>query len=94
MSLRKGKWSSYPNDEQIRKVANEEYWRFICPECGAGASGTISGHEWKYREARSKGNYQYPFINHVYCVMCGWEWYDPIYYIPIIKQTKIVEFYE
>ena len=63
MSIRKGKWTSYPNDEQIRREANREYWKFICPECDSG--GTC-GHVVGGKTVCVK------------CYSCGWEWNDPL----------------
>ena len=64
MSLRNGVWTSFPNDDQIRREANRVYWKFVCPRCGGAASGQHIGDSEFH-------------INRVHCVTCGWEWIDP-----------------
>ena len=85
MSLRNGNWTSFPNDAQIRREANREYWKFKCPVCGEGATGQFVGDIAKHRYC----------VNYVHCHMCGWEWKDPLHYhISDLQQTNIDEFLE
>ena len=94
MSLRNGKWTSYPNDEQIRREANSEYWKFICPKCGSGAGGSKPGKRISIHEEFNKKCGWYP-ITRIKCGMCGWEWFDPVYYIPFGPvQSILTEFIE
>ena len=93
MSLRDGKWTSYPNDEQIRREANREYWKFVCPKCGVGATGQLNAGDKRWHLEPKDGKYIHPSINHVWCHMCGWDWKDPVHYEPKTpKQTLLLEF--
>lgn len=81
LSIRKGKWTRYPTDTQIRKAANQEYWKFVCPICGLGCTGQGIGDRTAWLEAVTKADNDYPSVNYITC-SCGWKWTDPEYYFP------------
>jgi len=83
MSIRNGKWTSIPNDEQIRREANREYWKFRCPMCGNGCGGMMN-------DSCKDGNL---YVTDISCNSCEWHWFDPIHH-PKQKQiqTTLEEF--
>ena len=78
-------------EAQIQRAANMKEWKFRCPECNRPCYGTLAGDTTRFFEALKKGK-KYPFVNHVKCVWCGWEWFSKEYYRVVIVQTALEDF--